>query len=76
MKENWRDDTAGLQQNWRTVEPPKEEPDDWRRTDQRAGNITEEEHYAGEGYQADREDSSRQNSVERPDAHPATDIAQ
>ncbi|WKX92807.1 hypothetical protein Q1695_010668 [Nippostrongylus brasiliensis] len=73
-KESWRDEVA--LQNWRD-EPQKDDVfDGWHRADQpTTGELTEEEHYAAEGYQADREDSSRQNSVERTDTHQTTDIA-
>ncbi|PIO59545.1 hypothetical protein TELCIR_18990 [Teladorsagia circumcincta] len=71
VKENWRDEKA--LQDW---EEPEGEDHDWRQGDQKTGATHEEEHYATEGYQADREDSSRQNSVERPEIHQTTDIAQ
>ncbi|PIO63760.1 hypothetical protein TELCIR_14632 [Teladorsagia circumcincta] len=71
VKENWRDEKA--LQDW---EEPEGEDHDWRQSDQKTGATHEEEHYATEGYQADREDSSRQNSVERPEIHQTTDIAQ
>ncbi|VDM84886.1 unnamed protein product, partial [Strongylus vulgaris] len=50
--------------------------EDWHPEEQQI--IEEEDHSAAEGYQADREDSSRQNSVERNEAvaPPTTDIAQ
>ncbi|KAK6052651.1 hypothetical protein COOONC_09844 [Cooperia oncophora] len=72
VKENWRDEKE--LHEWDEQEP---EDHDWRHEDQKTGTRAhEEEQYATEGYQADREDSSRQNSVERPEMHQTTDIAQ
>uniref|UniRef100_A0A1I7XGT3 Ovule protein n=1 Tax=Heterorhabditis bacteriophora TaxID=37862 RepID=A0A1I7XGT3_HETBA len=66
----WREESA--LENW------SDKTDDrhgieWRNKEQRR----EEECYGGGGYQADREDSSRQNSVERSEAAliQSTDIA-
>ncbi|KAK5975498.1 hypothetical protein GCK32_011679, partial [Trichostrongylus colubriformis] len=70
VKENWRDEKD--LQDWDEQEG---EDHDWHRDDQKTGTSGEEERYATEGYQADREDSSRQNSVERPDIRQPTDIA-
>ncbi|KAJ1371888.1 Phorbol ester/diacylglycerol-binding protein unc-13, partial [Parelaphostrongylus tenuis] len=69
VKENWRDDTS--LEHWR-IEPERKQFL-WQRQIQH----DEDEQYAGEGYQADREDSSRQNSIERVEAvtHHGIDIA-
>nr|CDJ84388.1 C2 calcium-dependent membrane targeting domain containing protein [Haemonchus contortus] len=83
---NWRYDSIQeedqVKENWRDEKVPHEwdeqegEDHEWHHDDQQIASANEEEHYATEGYQADREDSSRQNSVERPDVHQPTDIAQ
>ncbi|XGW20031.1 hypothetical protein V3C99_003670 [Haemonchus contortus] len=70
VKENWRDEK--VPHDWDEQEG---EDHEWHHDDQQIASANEEEHYATEGYQADREDSSRQNSVERPDVHQPTDIA-
>ncbi|KAK6727326.1 hypothetical protein RB195_005178 [Necator americanus] len=72
VKEDWHDEKA--LRSWRNEPAPRD--DDWHHEEPSLHD--DEEQYAAEGgYQADREDSSRQNSVERSDAaaHQATDIA-
>ncbi|KJH49579.1 hypothetical protein DICVIV_04311 [Dictyocaulus viviparus] len=71
VKEAYRDETS--LESW-PIESDKKQFT-WQR---RIQQDDDEQYVADQGYQADREDSSRQNSVERADAaaHHATDIAQ